>query len=53
MAPKLGGRPTFVVEQDGTVEVAFDAVNRTIDSMTTTAVFSYSKLESCGEIIDE
>lgn len=53
MAPKLGDRPIVMIEQGGTAEAAFDAVGGTIDSMTTTAVFSHCKPNSCGETAEE
>jgi len=34
MIPKFRYRPIFEVEQGGIAEVAFDAVNRIIDSIT-------------------
>lgn len=43
MAPKFGDRPIVVMEQGGTAEAAFDAVDGTIDSIVKTAVFSYCK----------
>jgi hypothetical protein len=36
-----------------TAETAFDAVNRTIDSMTKTAVFFLWNLISCGEMAEQ
>ena len=33
MAPKLGDRPVDRIEQGETAKAAFNAVNRTIDSM--------------------
>ncbi len=43
MAPKLRKRPIVMTEQGGTAEAAFDAVDGTIDSITTAAVFSHYK----------
>lgn len=43
VAPKFGNRPIVVIEQGGTAEGGFDAVDGTIDSVTTTVVFSYCK----------
>ena len=39
MSPKFADRPIVVMEQGGTAEAALDAMDRTIDSMTKTAVF--------------
>ena len=41
MVPKFGDRPIVIIEQRGTAIRAFNAINRTIDNMTTTVVFSY------------
>jgi hypothetical protein len=41
MVPKFGKRPMVIIEQGGTTIRAFDAINGTIDNMTTTIVFSY------------
>ena len=41
MTPKLRDRPIAMIEQGGAAELAFDTIDRTIDSMTTIAVFSY------------
>ena len=38
-----------MVEQGPTAEVAFDAVNGTIDSMSTTTILSHCKLNSYAE----
>ncbi len=43
MVPKFGDRSMVMVEQGGTEEGAFNAVDRIIDNMTTTVVFSYYK----------
>ena len=53
MAPKLGDRPIVMIEQGGTAEAAFDAVDGTINSMTTTVVFSHCKPNPCGETAEE
>lgn len=53
MAPKLGDRPIVMIEQGGTAEAAFNAVNGTIDSITITAVFSFCKPNPCGETVEE
>jgi len=41
MVPKFGDRTMVIIKQGGTTVRAFDAINRTIDNMTTTIVFSY------------
>ena len=53
MAPKLGDRPVVMIEQGETAKVAFNVVDRTIDSITITMVFSYYKPSPCGEIAEE
>jgi len=42
-----------MIEQGGTAEAAFDAINGTINSMTKTTVFSHFKLNPCGETAKE
>jgi hypothetical protein len=42
-----------VIEQGETAEGVFDAVNGTIDSITTTAVFSHCKPNPCRETAEE
>jgi hypothetical protein len=42
-----------MIEQGGTAEAAFDTVDGTIDSMTTTAVFSYCQSNPCGKTAKE
>jgi hypothetical protein len=42
-----------VLEQGGTAEAAFDAVNGMIDSMAKTAVFSRCRLVSWGGMAEE
>ena len=49
MGPKFGNGPIFVIEQGGMAEVAFNAMDRTIDSITETTIFSRYKLNLCGE----
>jgi hypothetical protein len=39
-----------MIEQGGTAKRAFNAINGTIDNMTTTIVFYYCKLSPCREI---
>jgi hypothetical protein len=39
--PKFGDRPIVIIEQGGTAKAIFNAVNGTIDRITTTVVFSY------------
>jgi hypothetical protein len=41
MALNLEYRPTVIIEQGGTAEVAFGAVDEMIDGIPTTVVFSY------------
>jgi hypothetical protein len=41
MVPKFGDRPIVIIEQGGTAERAFNAINGTINDMTTTIVFPY------------
>jgi hypothetical protein len=53
MVPKFEDRPIAIIEQGGTAERAFNAINRTIDNMTTTIVFSYCKLNPYREIAKE
>ena len=53
MAPKLGDRSIVIVEQGGTAEEAFNAINGTIDNITTTIVFSYCKPNTYREITKE
>ena len=43
MAMKFGDRPIVVIEQGGTAETAFDAIDGTIDNIIKIAVFSYYK----------
>jgi hypothetical protein len=42
-----------IIEQGGTAERAFNAVDGTIDNMTTTIVFSYCKPNPYREIAKE
>jgi hypothetical protein len=53
VTPKFGDRPIVRIEQGGTAEAAFDAIDRTIDSMTKPAVFSHCKPKACGETAKE
>jgi len=41
MVPKFRDRPMVIIEQGGTTVRTFNAINGTIDNMTTTIVFSY------------
>jgi hypothetical protein len=43
VAPKFRDRSIVIIEQGGTAEAAFDAVDGMIDSITTTTIFSYYK----------
>ena len=53
MAPKLGDRVVVMIEQGETAKVVFNAVDRTIDSITTSILFSHCKLNPCREIAEE
>jgi hypothetical protein len=53
MSPKFGDRPIAIIKQGGTVEAAIDAIDGTIDSVPTTAVFSHYKPNPYREIIKE
>jgi hypothetical protein len=53
MVPKFGDRLMVIIEQGRTAERAFNAVNGTINNMTTTVVFSYYKPSPCREIAKE
>ena len=53
MVPKFEDRATVIIEQGETAEMAFNAINGTIDNITTTIVFSYCKLKPCREIAKE
>ena len=46
MVPKFGDKPIVIIEQGGTAEMAFNAVDGTIDNMTTTIVFFLLQPES-------
>ena len=50
IAPKLMDKPVFVIEQGDIAEIAFDAVDGKIDSMISTAIFSWCEPSSCREI---
>jgi len=47
MVLKFGDRSIVMIEQGGTVERGFNAINSTIDNMTTTIVFSYCNPNLC------
>jgi hypothetical protein len=53
MALKLRDRPIVMIEQGGTAKATFNAIDRTIDSITKTIVFSYCKLNPCKETAKE
>jgi len=53
MVPKFGGRPLVIIEQGGTAKRAFNAIDGTIDNMTTTIVFSFYKPSPCRIIAKE
>jgi hypothetical protein len=42
-----------IIEQGGIAEKAFNAIDGTINNMTTTVVFSYCKPNPCREIAKE
>jgi len=42
-----------MIEQRGTAEAAFNAIDGTMDSMTRTAVFSHCTPNPCGETAEE
>jgi hypothetical protein len=42
-----------IIEQGGIAKRAFNAIDGTIDNMTTTIVFSYYKPNPCREIVKE
>jgi hypothetical protein len=51
--PEIGDRPIVIIEQGGIAKRAFNAIDRTIDKMTTTIVFSYYKPNPYREIAKE
>jgi len=51
--PKFEDRLIVIIKQGGTAKRAFNAINGTINNMTTTIVFSYCKLNPCREIAKE
>jgi hypothetical protein len=53
VSPKLKDRPIVTIKQEGTTLGAFNAVNRRIDSITTTAVFSCYKPNPYKKIAKE
>jgi hypothetical protein len=53
MVPKLGNRPVVIIEQGGTAKAASNAVDGTINRITTTVVFSYCNPNTCREIAKE
>ena len=53
MVPKFGDRPIVIIEQEGIAKRAFNAIDGTINNMTTTIVFSYYKLNPYREIAKE
>jgi hypothetical protein len=42
-----------MIEQGGTAKAAFNAVDGTIDRITTTVIFSYYNPNACREIANE
>jgi hypothetical protein len=53
MVSKFGDRPMVMIEHGRTAERVFNAVDGTIDNMTTTIVFSYCKSSPYREIAKE
>jgi hypothetical protein len=53
MAPKFGDRLIVVIKQREIAKAAFDAIDRTIDSMTKIVVFSRYKPNPCREKLKE
>jgi hypothetical protein len=53
VAPKLEDGRIIMIKQGGTPSEAFNAVDGRIDSMTTTAVFSYYEPNPYREIAKE
>jgi hypothetical protein len=53
MFPKFGDRLIVVIKQGEAAGRAFNTADRTIDNITTTIVFSYSKLNPYREIAKE
>jgi hypothetical protein len=53
MVPKFGNRPIVVIEQGGIAERVFNAVDETINNMTTIEAFSCCKPNSYREVAKE
>ena len=53
MVPKFRDRLILMIEQGGIAKRAFNAINGTINNMTTTIVFSYFKPKPCRETAKE
>jgi hypothetical protein len=53
MVPKFGDRPIVIIEQGGIAKRDFNTINRTVDNMTITLVFSYYKPNPYREIAKE
>jgi hypothetical protein len=53
MVPKFGHRLIVIIQQGGTAEKAFNAIDGIIKNMVTTIVFSYCKSNPCREIANE
>jgi riboflavin transporter FmnP len=53
VAPKAGDWPIVIIEQEETAKTAFNAVNGTINSITTIVVYYYYKLNFYGDAARE
>jgi hypothetical protein len=53
VAPKLGDRPIVIIEQGVIATAAFNALNRTINSIAKLEYFSNCKSSPCREIAKE
>ena len=53
MAPNFGDRSIVIIEQGVIATAAFDALNRTIDSIAKLQYFSDCKSSLCREIAKE
>ena len=52
MAPNSEDRLIVIIEQGVTAKRAFHALDRIVDNITNTIVFSYCKPNSCREIAE-
>jgi hypothetical protein len=53
VAPKVGDRPIVIIEQEEVGKAAFNAVDRTINSITIIVVYYYYELNFYGEAARE